>query len=133
MEIWKTIEGFNNLYECSNLGNFRKLNKDKRCNKYRYLKGCINSRGYINIKLPNFSSSLAHRFIAKTFLDNPNNFPCVNHINGIRNDNRVENLEWCTQSHNIKHSYSIGNKIVTEKQYNQSLINLSKGKRFVKK
>lgn len=46
-----------------------------------------------------------HRLVGKTYIPNPNRYPQINHINGVTSDNRVENLEWCTVSQNIKHSF----------------------------
>lgn len=48
---------------------------------------------------------LIHRAVATTFIPNPNNYPCVNHINLIRDDNRADNLEWCTHKQNMRHAY----------------------------
>jgi len=58
-----------------------------------------------------------HRLVAETYLDNPNNLPQVNHIDGDPINNKVTNLEWCTASHNIKHAYRLG-LMSTEKKYN---------------
>lgn len=88
----------------------------------RYLKKKINVGGYhiVSINLKNIS---VHRIIAILFIDNPLNKKCVNHINGIKTDNRVENLEWCTHSENNYHAYRTGLKKPTPRLNNKIVIN----------
>jgi len=92
-EEWKIIKNYDN-YECSNMGRIR--------NGYtkRILNPKINGSGYITINLTNNENvslhSGVHRFIAETWLDNQENKPTVNHKNGIRSDNNINNLEWAT-------------------------------------
>lgn len=70
--------------------------------------GWENGRNYIHITTPDRKSMKVHRMIAETFIPNPKGLPHINHINGIRNDNRVENLEWVSPSSNQKHAYRTG-------------------------
>lgn len=80
------------------------------------LKTKNNQNSYAIVKLfwgLEFKTFRVHRLIAKKFIPNPENKPCVNHKNGIKSDNRVENLEWCTYSENMKHAYENGLKLPT--------------------
>lgn len=113
-EVWLPVVGFEGYYEISSNGQVRSLpNKNKfRPNQSKNLKPVINL-GYHRVTLRKDKKSYykkVHRLVAEAFLENTYNKPCVNHINGIKNDNRLENLEWCTHSENEIHSYLKLNK-----------------------
>ena len=122
MEEWKPIQNYEGLYEISNLGNVRSLDREvivTRKNKTsfkRTLKGQVlrlskTTKGYPQIALGKngkLKSFEVHRLVAKAFMENPHNFIVVNHIDGNIKNNNVSNLEWCTHSHNSKHAYAIG-------------------------
>lgn len=109
MEVWKKIIGFEN-YEVSNLGNVKNTNF-KRTRKEKIMKSTKNSSGYLLLSL--FKNGKRNRFqvhylVAISFINNFENKKCINHINGIKTDNRLENLEWNTHSENTKHAFKIG-------------------------
>lgn len=64
--------------------------------------------GYLKINTTFNGTTLIHRLVAEAFIPNPDNKPCVNHKNGIKTDNRVENLEWCTYAENNQHALDVG-------------------------
>lgn len=108
-EIWKDIEGFEGIYQISDKGNVKSLNY-RRTGKEMVLKpgtygGYFMVNLYINGKSKGYK---IHQLVCKTFLENINYKPCINHKNGIKTDNRLDNLEWVTYSENSQHSYDTG-------------------------
>lgn len=69
--------------------------------------------GYWYLTVGGRSKSL-HRYLSETLIPNPHGYPCVNHLNSNKEDNSLSNLEWCTQSHNIKHAFDTGRKLPTK-------------------
>ena len=112
MEIWKAIEGTNGQYEVSNTGKVRSMNYNKT-GEIRELKQKTDRYGYQTVILHIDGKQkypTVHRLVAKAYIPNPSNLQQVNHISGIKSDNNVENLEWCTVSHNVKHAFDHGLK-----------------------
>ena len=116
MEIWKDIIGYEGLYQISDLGRLKSLEKIISNGKggFRKRKEIIinpKSDRYTNVSLVNNGLKkqyTMHRLVAISFIPNPENKKEVNHINGVKNDNSVYNLEWCTREENCIHSFNTG-------------------------
>ena len=99
MEIWKDIEGYEGIYQVSNMGRVRSC----PWGKIKILQGTKLSNGYIRVHLNhngNHEYRLIHRLVAKAFIPNPDNLPQVNHKSEVKTENFVENLEWCDAQYN---------------------------------
>ena len=119
-EIWRNIKGFNG-YQVSNIGRVRSIDRIVKVGKQTkrvdviILKLANDKDGY---KIVSFKKGCGgksyrkrvHRLVADAFIDNPNNYDCIDHINGIRDDNRVENLRWCTVKMNVNYELSLLNR-----------------------
>lgn len=101
-EEFKDIKGYEGLYQISNLGRVKSLNY-RHTGREKILKLKIDKDGYLLICLYKNGKQkffTIHRLVAEEFIPNPNNLPQVNHKNEIKDDNRMENLEWCTVKYN---------------------------------
>lgn len=107
-EQWKPVIGYEEYYSVSSIGNVYSVRRNNNLALSYEKKG-----GYVSVELNVGGKAKrvkVHRLVAIAFLPNPENKSTVNHKNSIRSDNRVENLEWATQSENILHAFKYGNK-----------------------
>ncbi len=124
-EIWKPVNGYEGRYEISSLGRLRTYAQDRKNGKIKI--GNLNAHGYLTIVLydgkGNKETYLMHRLVAQTFISNPLNLPQVNHKDEDKTNNRVDNLEWCTNDYNIHY----GTKIERTRQANMCCRSTSVG------
>ena len=116
-ELWKDIDGFNGRYQVSNLGRVRSTiswNGHEYVAKERILKPSMTTTGYHKVELIGANgkkkSLKLHRVIASAFIPNPMGYPIINHKDGNPLNNNIDNLEWCTQKHNVEHALQTGLK-----------------------
>lgn len=131
MENWKDIEGYEGLYQVSNIGRVKRLAGFK-CNVERFLTGSKDKDGYILICLSkdgNAKKYKLHRLVALHFIPNIENKPEIDHINTIKTDNRVENLKWVTRKENANNPFTIKHhKRVCSEETKRKIGTANKGK-----
>lgn len=121
MEQWRYIEGFEGMYQVSDQGRVRSVERTVKMkrggreydmrHKGRVLRTTVAKDGYEAVQLTKDSKPhtfKVHRLVAHAFVPNPENLPEINHKDGDKTNNTSSNLEWCTRSHNIRHAFRHG-------------------------
>ncbi len=111
-EIWKDIPGYEGIYQVSNLGSIKRLPLGKQWpsrKTHNNLRVLRDRNGYLSVNLSRENSTkwwLVHRLVAIAFIPNPQGYPCVNHKDENKRNNRADNLEWCSYEYNA--NYGLG-------------------------
>jgi hypothetical protein len=126
MEIWKDINDYESVYQINQNGDVKSL-KRKSSGTFtsidKIIRKDLNKKGYYTYTLCKNNKSkrkLLHRLLAETFIANPNNYPCVNHIDGNPLNNNLNNLEWCTYSYNTIHGYEKNGRLNPNRKLKES-------------
>lgn len=130
-EIWKDIKDFEGMYQVSNLGRIRSLDRvifnkqNKLLRKCKLMTTSLNSSGYPHVRLSKDGKGTTfriHRLVAIHFLENPNNYEIVNHIDSNKTNNKISNLEWCSELDNRLHARNIFNDTAYGEECNLSVL-----------
>lgn len=115
------VRGYEGLYDVDTSGNIYSIVESQGRRK-RMLKPYLNENGYMKVNLYDFEGKCkkkyVHRLVAEAFIPNPLNKPNINHIDCNVKNNSINNLEWCTQSENIKHAVKLGRYVDNISKYN---------------
>jgi len=140
-EIWKDIPNYEGLYQVSNYGNVKTLDKCVNSGiknnsivtrKGKLLKQYLKKNGYLQVTLTHNNTRkyvCVHRLVAEVFIDNSNNYLQINHKNEDKTDNRVENLEWCSPKYNCNYG-NRNSKIYNKTSFKKGHIPWNKGKKL---
>lgn len=129
-EIWKDIKGLEGKYQISNKGRVKSLHYNwSDCKKV--LIPQEQKTGYLCVNIGGKLRTI-HRLVAEAFIENPNHLPQVNHIDGNKQNNRIENLEWISASDNLIHAYKSGLKVATSNHLKKKILQFDLDGNFLK-